>query len=196
MDRPEKPRLRLIQTPETPHRIRFEETFLHHLDALYRTAQRLSRGTADAEDLLQDTLLRAQKGFHQLRDHSKTRAWLFRILVNTFYNGKKKEKREPPIVDVELSEDLVASSQATPAYDPLERFHALFDDEISTALDQLHSDFKVTILLCDVEGLSYEEIAEVCQCSTGTVASRLYRAREILRGTLENYARKQGYLSV
>ena len=190
MDSSNQTHLHLLQPTETPHRIRFEEAFLHHLDAMYRTALRLTKSKTDAEDLLQETLLKALKKFHQIRDPSKTKAWLFRILVTTFYNIEKKSKRQPPIVDVELNEDLVTSSLDVPVYNPLEVFGRLFGDEIEHALDQLHAEFKVVILLYDVEGLDYSEIAEICQCSKGTVASRLYRAREILRTLLETYARK------
>lgn len=154
----------------------------------------MAKNRADAEDLLQDTLFKAYKYFNQLHDHSKARAWLFQILVNTFYNKKTKLKREPPIVDLELTEDLVSSSLVLPRYDPLEVFDSLMSDEVVDALDLLHPTFKLVLLLYDVEGLSYDEIAEVCDCSKGTVASRLYRAREILRITLAEYARERGYL--
>ena len=194
MDNLHKAHLHLLQPKEATHRVRFEETFLHHLDPLYRTALRLTKNKAAAEDLLQETLLKALKKFHQILDLSKTRAWLFRILVTTFYNIERKSKRQLPIVDVDLNEDLVTSSLDVPVYNPLEVFGQLLGDEIEHALDQLHPEFKVVILLYDVEGLDYNEIAEICQCSKGTVASRLYRAREILRTLLETYARKHGYL--
>ena len=194
MDNLQKSHLRLLHPEEAAHRMRFEETFLHHLDPLYRTALRLSKNKADAEDLLQETLLKALKKFHQILDPSKTRAWLFRILVTTFYNIEKKRKRQLPIVDVELNEDLVTSSFDVPVYNTHEVFGRLLGDEIEHALEQLHPEFKIVILLYDVEGLDYNEIAEICQCSKGTVASRLYRAREILRTLLEAYARKHGYL--
>ena len=194
MDHPKKAYLHLLQPTETPHRVRFEETFLHHLDALYRTSLRLTKSKTDAEDLLQETLLKALKKFHQILDPLKTKAWLFRILITTFYDSEKTSKRQPPIVDVELNEDLVTSSLDVPVYNPPDVFGRLFGDEIEHALDQLHPEFKVVILLYDVEGLDYNEIAEICQCSKGTVASRLYRAREILRTLLETYARKHGYL--
>jgi len=194
MDHGQSEHLRLIKTANAAVRVGFEELFLHHLDALYRTSLRLARSKADAEDLLQETLLRALKGFHQLLDSTKARAWLFQILINTFYNFKKKQKREPPFVDVELTEDLVSSSLAAPRYDPCEVFDRLMDDEVEKALDELHPEFKTVILLFDVEGLSYDEVAEVCQCTEGTVASRLYRAREMLRIKLEAYAKNHGYL--
>ncbi|MBI4548662.1 MAG: sigma-70 family RNA polymerase sigma factor [Ignavibacteriae bacterium] len=186
--------LRLIQSPGFEIHTRFEELFLHHLDALYRTALRLTKKDADAEDLLQETLIKAWKHFHQLQDDSKMRSWLFRILMNTFYNFQSSKKRELPIADVELNEDLVSSSLSAVNYDPIEVFEKLMEDEVESALDKLHPEFKAVILLYDIEGLSYEEIAEVCQCSKGTVASRLYRAREILRIKLEKYAKKHGYL--
>ncbi|MBI1807803.1 MAG: sigma-70 family RNA polymerase sigma factor [Ignavibacteria bacterium] len=186
--------VRLVKTTDTAIQVGFEGLFLHHIDALYRTALRLTRDKAEAEDLLQETLLKAFKGYHQLLDRIKARAWLFQILINTFYNFKQKQKREPQIVDLELSEDLVTSSLTTSVYNPLEIFGSMMSDEIEAALGQLHSEFKLVILLYDVEGLSYDEIAEVCHCSKGTVASRLYRARQILRCALEEYARKQGYL--
>jgi RNA polymerase sigma-70 factor (ECF subfamily) len=186
--------LRLIRSSDIDANVRFEDLFLHHLDALYRTALRLTKNKSDAEDLLQETLLRALKNFDQLQDRSKARASLFQILVNTFYNIQNKQKRGVPIVDVELTEDLVASSLEAPQYNPLEVFARLMSDEVERALDGLHPAFKVVLLLHDVEGLSYDEIAEACRCSKGTVASRLYRAREILRTNLEAFARAHGYL--
>lgn len=188
------PELRLIRSSEAVAGVRFEELLLHHLDALYRTSLRLTKNKSDAEDLLQETLLRALKNFDQLQDHSKARAWLFQILVNTFYNIQNKRKREVPLVDVELNEDLVASSLEAPQYNPLEVFSRLMSDEVERALDGLHPAFKMVLLLHDVEGLSYDEIAEVCRCSKGTVGSRLYRAREVLRTNLEAFARAHGYL--
>jgi len=167
---------------------------LHHLDALYRTSLRLTKSRPDAEDLLQETLLKALKNFDQLQDRTKARAWLFQILVNTFYNIQSKRKREASLVDVELNEDLVASSLGAPQYNPLEVFTRLMSDEVEKALNDLHPAFKTVLLLHDVEGLSYDEIAEACRCSKGTVGSRLYRAREVLRTNLEAFAREHGYL--
>ena len=118
----QEPHVRLVKTTDISIQVSFEGLFLHHLDALYRTALRLTRGKAEAEDLLQETLLRAFKGYHRLLDRTKARAWLFQILINTFYNFKQKQKREPQIVDLELSEDLVASSLTTSVYNPLEIF--------------------------------------------------------------------------
>lgn len=194
MERSGRPQLFLLRSPGSQNSLRFEELFLHHLDALYRTSLRLMRNQADAEDLLQETLLKAYTHYGQLQDVSKARAWLFQILMNTFYNFKQKQKREPQIVDLQLSEDLVASSLAVPVYNPMDVFGGMLSDEIEAALGKLHPEFRLVVLLYDVEGLSYDEIAEVCQCSKGTVASRLYRAREILRGTLEEYACREGYL--
>ncbi len=188
-------KLRLITFSHDASEVRFEQVILHHLDALYRTALRLTRRKEDAEDLLQETLLKALKKFHQLADQSKVRAWLFQILVNNFYNNKKREKREPPIVDVDLNEDLLVSSLEMPQYNPFEAFGKLLSDEVEQALDRLHPEFQIVVLLADVEGLSYDEITKLCHCSMGTVASRLYRARELLRISLEEYAKKHGYLS-
>ncbi len=194
MASPRSSNLRLIDSSELQHGVRFEELFLHHLDALYRLALRLSRKREDAEDLLQETLLKASKNFHQIADQLKARAWLFQILVHTFYNIRKKKQREPSIVDVELNEDLVMSSLNVPQYNPFEVFGEVLSDEVEEALGHLHPEFCIVVLLFDVEGLSYDEIAEVCHCSKGTVASRLYRGREILRISLEGYAKKRGYL--
>ncbi len=189
-----KARLYQINTAKRLPDNRFEEIFLHHLDTLFRMSLRLARNRADAEDILQEALLKAYTHFDQLKDPSKARPWLFQILVNTFRNAISKRRREPPIIDVDINEDLVRSSLQTPSYDPLDVFDRLMEDEVDDALNELHPEFKVVILLFDVEGLSYDEIAEVCQCSKGTVASRLYRAREILRVKLEVYARKHGYV--
>ena len=194
MDGQQPSNLRLIQITDSSTRIRFEDLFFHHLDALYRTSLRLTKNKADAEDLLQEILLKAYKNFDQLQDISKVRAWLFRILMNTFYNTRSQKLREPQIIDLELNEDLVSSSLQARHYNPHDVFDMLLDDEMEEALNGLHPEFKAVILMFDVEGLSYDEVAEVCQCSKGTVASRLYRAREILRDKLEGYARKHGYL--
>lgn len=194
MDISKQASLHLIKAAEiTPHQ-RCLDLIVQYLNPLYRTSLRLTGNKTNAEDLLQESLLKVIKNFEQLQDHSKIRSWLFRILLNTFYNSLKQRKKEPPLVDLELTDELVGFSPQESQYNPLEVFNQLFSDEVEDALRSLRMEFKTAIILFDVEGLTYDEIAEICQCSKGTVASRLYRAREILRSKLEEYAKQHGYL--
>jgi len=174
-----------------------EEILIKHLDSMYSTALRLTKDKEKAEDLVQDASLRAIKYSDQLRSNDKAKAWLFKILTNTFINKYRKMIKEPPLVEIELSESLLESASALYRHNsnPEEiLIKSSLDEEIKEALDNLHVDLRVVLWLSDVEGFTYEEIKEILRCPIGTIASRLYRARSLLRETLWEYARKRGVI--
>ena len=166
---------------------------MEHLDALYTTAYRLVKNQETAEDLVQDTCLKAVKYFDKLRSKEKSKQWLFKILMNTFINIYRKKIKEPPILELDLSESIQAYASENSEYtlDPekllLERN---FNNRIKEALDKLHVDMRSVVLLSDVEGLTYQEMSEILNCPAGTIASRLFRARSFLRKFLLKYADK------
>ena len=174
-----------------------EEILIKHLDSMYSTALRLTKNKEKAEDLVQDVCLRAFRYFDQLRSNNKPKAWLFKILMNTFINKYRKRIKEPPLIEIELSESLLESASALYRHNsnPEEiLIKSSLDEEIKEALDNLHVDLRVVLWLSDVEGFTYEEIKEILRCPIGTIASRLYRARSLLRETLWEYARKRGVI--
>jgi len=179
-----------------PEHASFEEAVLTHLDSLFAFALRLVGGQRErAEDLVQEACYRAFKNYASLRTPEKIKAWFFQILVNTHINEFHRQSHEPPIVDVELSEALLASAETQPVPTPeahmLER---LIGSEVQQALDALPLEFRTVVWLADVEELSYQEISEIINCPLGTVASRLYRGHSLLREQLREYARQRGLM--
>ncbi|MBI1924733.1 sigma-70 family RNA polymerase sigma factor [Candidatus Poribacteria bacterium] len=177
---------------------RFSEIITLHLDSLYSAALRLTQDEIDAEDLVQTTCLKALKGFAQLRDARKARAWLFRILTNTFINEYHTKARSPEMVELdsieapnEPTDDVCVPWTKTP--EEL-FFHQHLSEEIADALSQLHPDIRLVVWYADVEDFSYAEIAEMLSCSEGTVASRLSRGRNQLKKRLLAYAKSHGIL--
>ena len=164
---------------------------LTHLDALYRTALRMTRNPEDAEDLVQETYLRALRALNQFQEGTNLRAWLFKILTNAFINQYRRRSRAPrseSIDDVEdfylyqhLIDNGLQSSSPNPETEVLER---LVDDDIVKALEDLPEQFRQVVLLADVEGFSYREIADILDIKIGTVMSRLHRGRRRLQKTL------------
>lgn len=178
-----------MSAPTAP--ARFDDEALPHLDLLYRVALRLTGDPAAAEDLVQDTILKALRGWKSFRPGSNARAWLVTILRNQFINGWRKVKRAPQQVDVEAVPEFVDGDNP----DPEGRFFAaLVDDEVLAALDALPDDFRDVVVLSDLEGLPYAEVAEALDIPVGTVKSRLFRARRILQGTLRRYAEETGVI--
>lgn len=171
----------------------FEEVVIVHLDSLLGLALRLARGDRVlAEDLVQETSLQAFKSYKTLRCKEKIRAWLFKILVNTYIDEFNRQSRERPVVDVELTEVLLESSKAAPVVTPEdELFEDLLDTELQQALDKVPVEFRTVVWLADVEELSHREISEVIDRPLGTVASRLYRGHNLLRRHLKEYARQR-----
>jgi len=183
--------------PSPRGRPAFEEVLLVHFDSLYAFANRLVRGRREeAEELVQEACVRAFKKYDTLRAPEKFKAWLFQILVNTYINETHRHSREPPTVDVELSEALLTTSTKQAVETPEERLFArVLDSEVQEALDALPIEFRTVVWLSDVEEMSYREICEIMNCPPGTVASRIYRGHSMLREQLREYARQRGLMS-
>jgi RNA polymerase sigma-70 factor (ECF subfamily) len=186
--------------PEDPAlRARFERDVLPMLPNLYPAALRLTRDPSDAEDLIQETFLRAYRGFAGFEEGTNLRAWMYRILTNTFINIYRKKQREPVTVQEEDIEDwylydrLGASGvEASAETEVLER---LPDDDVQRALEALPEGFRMAVLLADVEGFSYREIAEILDVPIGTVMSRLHRGRKALHKALWETVRERGLVA-
>ena len=171
-----------------------------HLSSLYSTALRMTHNQSDAEDLVQDTLFKAFRALDQFQKNTNFRAWVFRILVNTFITAYRKAIKQPQKVSYDDLEefflykrlDETVSLQETSKEEFLEN---LFDDDVKDALESLPYQFRLVVLLCDVEGFSYNEIANIIDAPLGTVMSRLYRGRKLLQRQLWNYAKKRGYIT-
>ncbi len=177
----------------------FSKAIEPHLTSLYNTALRMTRNQHDAEDLVQDTLFKAYRAIDQFKKDTNFRAWIFRILINTFITGYRKSIKEPQKISFDDLEefylfkrlDETTELQEVSKDDFLEN---LFDDDIKSALESLPYQFRLVVLLCDVEGFSYNEIAEIIDAPLGTVMSRLYRGRKLLQRYLWNYAKQRGYI--
>jgi len=184
---------------ETPDErdARFETEALQYLDQLYAAALRMTRNPADAEDVVQETYAKAYASFHQFTPGTNLKAWLYRILTNTYINSYRKKQREPQISDGENIEDWQlarAESHTSSGLKSAEMvaLENLPDSDIKEALQQLPPDFRLAVYLADVEGFAYKEIAEIMGTPIGTVMSRLNRGRNQLRNLLADYARGRG----
>ena len=178
---------------------RFERDAMPLLDQLYSAALRLTRNPQDAEDLVQDTFAKAFASFHQYKDGTNLKAWMYRILTNTFINSYRKKQREPLQSDAEGVEDwqLVRAEAHTSRglrSAETEALDHLPDSDVKKALQEIPSDFRMAVYFADVEGFSYKEIAEIMGTPIGTVMSRLNRGRSLLRDLLADYARERGLI--
>ncbi|MBI2896054.1 MAG: sigma-70 family RNA polymerase sigma factor [Deltaproteobacteria bacterium] len=182
---------------QTSLEVAFREQALSLLDALYGTAVRLTHSPAEAEDLVQETVMRAYASFEHFEQGTNCRAWLFRILMNTFINGYRRRRRERVLLDTSvdplLAEKLLSAAQRR-AGRPIDMADSAMADEVDRALRELPPEYRAVVLLVDVSELSYKEVAQVVGCPLGTVMSRLHRARRMLSKRLQGYAVREGYL--
>jgi RNA polymerase sigma-70 factor (ECF subfamily) len=177
----------------------FEEAAMPFVDALYNTAYRMTRNAQDAEDLVQETYLKAYRYYDKFEEGTNFKAWLFKILKNTFINNYRKKQQAPPQSDFAEIEDAfesrlssdVSGQMKSPEEEILED---VLDEDVQRALDDLPPDYRMAVLLADLEGFSYKEIAGILELPLGTVMSRLYRGRKLLESAMLTYAKEHGYL--
>jgi len=177
----------------------FQALAFEHVDSLYNTAVRMTKNALDAEDLLQDVYLRAFRFFHRFERGTNFKAWIFKILTNTYINQYRKKINKPYHVDLEKIkynyDDKEATAQTSAQESERLDYETLFDDEIKSALQQIPDEFRVVVLLADVESFSYKEVAKIIGCPIGTVMSRLSRGRKQLQNYLREYATKGGFIN-
>jgi RNA polymerase sigma-70 factor (ECF subfamily) len=174
----------------------FEKEFLPHIDSLYNFATYLQNDDEVAKDLLQETYMRAYRFINYYEKGTNAKAWLIRILKNTFINEYRKKSKAPIKVELEETYQQVddSSDDEVQNVDLREEvYNNLVGDEITSAVNALPVDYRLIILLCDVEGFKYDEIAKIIDVPIGTVRSRLHRARNMLKDKLKDYAEKRGY---
>ena len=177
----------------------FESLTMPYLDALYNTALRMTRSPQDAEDLVQETYLKAYRHYDKFEEGTNLKAWLFRIMKNTFINNYRKKQARPIESDFSDVEESMEHRLTTPwgkaILDPeAELLEQVVDAGVEEALKELPEDYRMAVMLADLEHFSYKEIAEILDIPLGTVMSRLYRGRKLLEQAMLDYARRRGYI--
>ncbi|MCP4443909.1 MAG: sigma-70 family RNA polymerase sigma factor [Myxococcales bacterium] len=181
-------------------RARFEKLVLPHTNALYGSAYRLSGNAGDAEDLVQETMLRAYRSWHSFTKGLNCKAWLFKILSNAFITSYQRKKRSGEILNAAVAEQqstdgVLVHEKAQSQLSPEELLvRQSLSEDVERALASIPNDFRVAVVLCGVEGFSYKEISEILECPVGTVMSRLSRGRRLLQKELREFAMSQGLL--
>ncbi len=177
----------------------FERDAMQYTRQLYSAAMRMTRNPSDAEDLVQETFLKAYRAYHTFQEGTNLKAWLYRILTNTFINKYRKESRRPSEVDLGSVEDLylyrrLGSEESAEAARTTEDrvLEGLVESDIKKAVEDLPENFRIPVLLADLEGFSYKEIAEILDIPIGTVMSRLHRGRKAMQKSLWEFAMKRG----
>jgi RNA polymerase sigma-70 factor (ECF subfamily) len=176
----------------------FEETALSHFDSLFNAAVRMTGSAWEAEDLVQETYMKAYASFHQFQRGTNCKAWLFRILMNTYINIYRKDKKEAQALSHEIHEDgyiFNRFEEEIPNFGEVmgeEFLKKLVSDDVKRAMDDLPPEFRAVVLMSDLESLTYQEIADILDCSLGTVKSRLFRGRRLLQKSLWEYAVEKG----
>lgn len=175
----------------------FEKEAIPHMKALYNYALKITGDEDDADDLVQETFLKAFRFFDKFERGTNCKAWLFRILKNSFINDYRKIKSEPDKVDYEdvqnFYENIKANEIDSQHYE-MDAFNNMLDDEVSKAISSLPEDFRTVVILNDIEGFTYEEIADFVDIPVGTVRSRLHRARKMMYSQLYDYAKEKGFV--
>ncbi|ERM82689.1 RNA polymerase sigma factor RpoE [Rhodonellum psychrophilum GCM71 = DSM 17998] len=174
----------------------FDQEFMPHIDSMYNFGYRLTFDEDDAKDLVQDTYLKAFRFINSFEQGTNAKAWLFRILKNSFINDYRKKSKQPTKIDYQEVETYYNSDDVDYGMTTDLRVESVKDmlgDEISNALNSLAVDFRTVIILCDLEGFTYEEMAKILDIPIGTVRSRLHRARNLLKEKLRSYAQNMGY---
>lgn len=179
-------------------RKQFEAEALPHMDALLRTALRMTKNQTDAEDLVQETMVKAYRFWDKFESGSNCRAWLFKIMTNIFINEYRSKSRTPVSVNMDDIDDNFLFGQLStlsPEKNPeQELFAKIFDDDVKRAIEELPDDFRLVVVLSFLEGFSYQEIADIVDLQLGTVKSRLHRGRKLLQKKLYDYAVRNGYI--
>ena len=174
----------------------FEDELLPHIDALHTFAFHLTYNEADANDLVQETYMKAYRFIDKYQQGTNAKAWLFKILKNAYINEYRKKSKRPKKVDFEeiVSYHDGDNDTMTGYFDLREEmFDNMMGDEVTTAINMIPVEFRTVILLCDIEGFTYEEISKIINVPIGTVRSRLFRARNLLKEKLKSYAEKLGF---
>ncbi len=175
----------------------FDKEFMPHIDSMYNFAFRLTNDEDDANDLVQDTYMKSFRFINSFQEGTNAKAWLFRILKNSFINDYRKKSKEPSKVDYQEVETVYNSTEDAEFESTsdlrIEAVQDMIGDEVAMALNGLPVDFRTVIILCDIEGFTYEEMAKILDIPIGTVRSRLHRARNLLKEKLRSYAKSMGY---